>query len=189
MNFFWKFLMPKSTRKFFWKECLESYEKNEPMVSADETDFIINLFIEDKIAPDKFAANLIHVITDGNDRVNAMFDPRIPEMLKDQTPSINSSCTPSEKREGIPTWFYAAYPDVLVWLSKKNRGFEDSFIEKSFKLFGVDTDEEIEKLNKNFEKTFMNNNGCIKFEYLKNLVNNFKKETKTEKMETSTKNI
>lgn len=178
--------MPKSTKKFFWKELLDSYEKNEPMISADETDFIINLFIEDKIAPDKFAANLIRVITDGIYGFNVVPDPRVQEMLKDQTPSINSICSPGEKRGGIPAWFYAAYPDVLVWLSKKERGFEDSLIEKSFKLFGINTYKK-EKLNKNFERKFMNNNDCLKFEYLKNLIDNFKKETKTKKIETSTK--
>lgn len=181
MNFFWKFLMPKSTKKFFWKEQL-NYEKNEPMISADEIDFIINLFVEDKIAPDKFAANLIHAIW-GYDRINALFDPRIPEMLKDQTPSIDSVCV--SRRKGIPVWFYAAYPDVLAWLSKKERGFEDNLIEKSFKLFGID-EKEMDLLN---EEKLHNSQGCIKFEYLKNLIDNFKKETRTKNMETSTKNI
>lgn len=185
MNFFWKFLMPKSTKKFFWKERLESYEKNEPMILENEINSVINLFVEDKIAPDKFAANLIHVMTEGNDRFNVMFDPRVQEMLKDQTPSINSVCLPSAKKKGMPAWFYAAYPDVLAWLSKKEHEFEDNFIEKSFNLFGINK----EKLNKNIEEEFMTNQGCIKFEYLKNLIDSFKKETKTKNMETSTKNI
>ncbi|MCG2699639.1 hypothetical protein L6274_01075 [Candidatus Parcubacteria bacterium] len=185
MNFFWKFLTPKSTKKFFWKERLVAYEKNEPMIFENEIDSVINLFIEDKIAPDKFAANLIHVITGGNDRFNVMFDPRVEEILKDQTPSINSVCLPSAKRNGMPAWFYAAYPDVLAWLSKKERGFEDNLIEKSFSLFGINK----EKLNEDIEEEFMTNHGYIKFEYLKNLIDSFKKETKTKNMETSTKNI
>ena len=184
MNFFWKFLMPRSTKNFFWREQLESYKQNELMVSADEIDSIINIFLDDKIAPDKFTANLIHVITNGNDKFNAIFNPRIPEMLKNQTPSINSVCVSAEKRQGIPSWFYAAYPDVLAWLSQKERSFAgaDNFIERSFKLFGIDKN--------NFEDgNTKNKNGCIKFEYLKNLIKNFKKEIKIKKMETSTKNI
>jgi len=177
--------MPKSTKKFFWKEQLNSYKKNEPMIFDDEVGFIINLFIEDKIAPDKFTANLIHVITEGKDRLNVIPDQRMQEMLKDQTPSINFVCLPSAKRKGMPAWFYAAYPDVLAWLSKKEREFEDSLIEKSFNLFGITKG----KLDENFEKKFMNNQGCIKFEYLKTLVDSFKKETKIKNIETSTKNI
>jgi len=206
MNFFWKFLTPKSTKRFFWKEQLNSYIEEKQIICEEEISDVINLFVKDKIAPDKFTANMSHVITNGNDRFCIGLHPRTLEMLEDQTKSIISACVGANRRKGIPFWFYAAYPDVLVWLSKKEHEFTDELVKRSFKLFGIDEEQILkktgltkrevnlldeEKKDKIFEEKFILNNSCgyIKFEYLKNLVDNFKKETKKNKMETSTKNI
>jgi hypothetical protein len=187
MNFFWRLLTPRSTKKFFWKEQLESYKKNETMIPEDEIDLVIDLFIGDKISPDKFTANLIHIITNGNDKLNAILDPGIQEMLKDQTPSIDSAYSAIQRRNGVPNWFYAAYPDVLLWLSQKEHELDgDDLIEGSFKLFGIDVGSiDKKELEKIFEKKLISNNNCIRFRYLNNLANNFKKENYKNKVETS----
>ena len=163
-----------------WKRLLEE----EASLFIDE-DAIDSLLILDSIDPSKFIANYKTILNQWRPDVSEFF--RVAEKKK-TTPSLIYFRNGLRFAPVFPKWFYAAYPDVMVWFHEKQKNIlrennhdKNVLGKESAKLLGIDVT--VHVIHKN---DIRNQNGTYRLKYLHNLVLAYKFCTKNE-LEVATK--
>ena len=159
--------------KKMWKNIFDSSTmKILSIDSKEDVDDMINLFLLDKIDPQAFFANLETLF--GVTTFSGLLEEK-----KQSTPSMDYCAKLHHRAPAFPLWFYAAYPDVMVWFHKwqKKHGREchfdqDIMATDTAKLFGVN----IEDKNIDY-KQILDNNERYRPKYLSNLVKHYKNTT------------
>ena len=147
--------------------------------SAKEAKEIIGSFMmPDKINPLSFSDNCEALLRQGMPSLRDIADS---EKNPQPTPSVSRFIAVMDRPVGMPLWFIAAYPDVLLWYDnqvgeymKAHRPDRDSLTVFSAKLFGLDpTDPNLEKkLGDSMDKE-----GKFRPNILRDLVQSYKDKT------------
>jgi hypothetical protein len=173
-----------------WEDLFNSFEAEGLSIATNkDVEQIIGILIADKIAPQVFLSNLETLLLGGLQSINDFFG--VGEKKKHKpTESVSHFTFIANRPLGIPLWFLAAYPDVMVWLDEQeekyikshNRDY-DGWGVKMAKLFGINIEDG--KLNEN---QIMDSKGKTRPKYLKNLIQSYKDETE-KALETAVKNV
>ena len=156
-----------------WRNLLGSDDFGKSLVTPDEIDNVVSLFIESKIDPEKFSGNLHALLTEG---MPSIFGKKNSLPM---TPSIKKIISPIDRPFKVPLWFLAGFPDVLDWSRKIQNEILNSSVDEDEKtkarteLFGIDLD-----CPKGAdEKYYTDSDGYMRTRYYRNLVYNYIKET------------
>lgn len=133
--------------KKIWKELFHSSEVEGLSISSKEdVEQIIDLFIADKIDPRLFISNLGALLRRGMPSFSEFFGI---EKTHQPTPSIDYCARPGRRAPAFPLWFYAAYPDVMVWFHEWQKEYgrshdynQDAMVIETAKLFGINIEDE-----------------------------------------------
>ncbi len=173
-----------------WEDLFNSSEAvGLSIASKEDAEQIIDILIADKIDPQVFLSNLEALLRGGLPSINDFFG--VGEKKKHKpTESVSHFTFIVNRRLGIPSWFLAAYPDVMFWLDEQEKKYikshnrdYDGWGVKMAKLFGMSIDDG--PLNEN---QIMDSKGKTRPKYLKNLIQSYKDETE-KALETAVKNI
>ncbi len=173
-----------------WEDLFNSSEtEGLSIASKEDVEQIIDILIADKIDPQVFLSNLETLLLGGLPSINDIFG--VGEKKKHKpTESVSHFTFIANRRLGIPLWFLAAYPDVMVWLDEQEKKYikshnrdYDGWGIKMANLFGINIEDG--KLNEN---QIMDSKGKTRPKYLKNLIQSYKDET-GKALETAVKNI
>lgn len=173
-----------------WEDLFDSSEaEGLSIATKKDVEQIIGILIADKIDPQAFLSNLETLLLGGLPSINDFFG--VGEKKKHKpTESVSHFTFIENRTPGIPLWFFAAYPDVMVWLNEQEKKYikshnrdYDGWGVKMAKLFGINIEDG--KLNEN---QIMDSKGQPRPKYLKNLVQSYKDETE-KALETAVKNI
>lgn len=162
-----------------WQNIFNELE-SDPL-STEEIDYIIeNFLVPHKIDPDKFCVNYAALLREG------IIMSELSTKSEEVTHSIIFYRHPDNRDPAFPLWFYAAYPDIIVWFQEyrrkllKSPSYVDDIITfKIMTLFGLNNMDEVTD-----EKKILNAKGKFKLCLLKNLVSNYTRITEQEKFET-----
>lgn len=183
----------KKTHRKVWETALGSSGTDELSLlsigSMEEANEIIDkFFVADKINPVSFWGNLIALFRDSLPILQ-----RIDFGLKqsdETTKSISQFTAVLDRPSFAPSWFIAAYPDVLVWHRDQlreyrttNRCDEGGLAELNAKLFGLDLSDPALDQKPN---DFVDNEGKARPNILRNLVQSYKDRI-SRKLETAVK--
>jgi len=173
-----------------WEDLFNSSEaEGLSIASKGDVEQIIDILIADKIDPQAFLPNLEALLREGLPSINDFFG--IGEKKKHKpTESVSHFTSIVNRPLGIPLWFLAAYPDVMIWLDEQEEKYMKSHNRdyngwgvKMAKLFGMNIEDG--SLNEN---QIMDSKGKTRPKYLKNLVQSYKDSTE-KALETVVKNI
>lgn len=157
--------------------------------SAKEANEIIDaFFVPDKIYPLRFMNNFIALFWQGTSpSLRVFLDLKESD---ETTPSLSRFEAMTDRPVGMPLWFIAAYPDVLLWYDnevgeymKAHKPDEDSLAAFSTKLFGLDP------TGPNLEESLrdsVDKKDKFRPNFLRNLVQSYKDKTSRE-LETAAK--
>jgi len=155
--------------------------------TKEDVEQIIDLFVVDKIDPQVFLSNLETLLRVDNPSFNFLGNlsetRRIYKAAKSASRSIlhppktrsrASFWSRINRPLGIPLWFLATYPDVMVWLDEQQEKYYHNTDDESaeLKLFGIKKAVPNENM-----KDFENSKGKIRSKYLRNLVQSYKEAT------------
>jgi len=144
--------------------------------SAEEAREIIDaFFLPDKINPLTFWGNCEALLRGGHPSLEDLLDGK---KSCQSTPSLSRFTWIADRPVGMPLWFIAAYPDVLLWYDnqvgdymKAHRPDEDSLAAFSADLFGLDpTDPDLEERL----DSFVDKEGKFRPNILRKLVESYK---------------
>jgi len=166
-----------ATMRRFWENALsEECLSILSIGSAKEAKEIIETFLmPDKINPLSFSYNCEALLRQGMPSLRDIADS---EKNPQPTPSVSRFIAVMDRPVGMPLWFIAAYPDILLWYDnqvgecmKAHRPDRDSLTVFSAKLLGLDlTDPNLEKkLGDSTDKE-----GKLRPNILRNLVQSYK---------------
>lgn len=161
-----------------WEDLFRSSEiERLSIATKEDIEEIIEMLIRDKIDPQIFITNLTALLRGGIPSFNDFLLKKENNQL---TSSINYCVEPGHRASAFPLWFYAAYPDVMVWFHEWRKGYgrshdynDDAMAIETAKLFGIDIEDETLE-----EDQILNRRGENRPKYLKNLVKNYKAATK-----------
>jgi hypothetical protein len=173
-----------------WEDLFNSSEaEGLSIASKEDVEQIIGILIADKIDPQAFLSNLETLLLGGMPSINDFFEVREKKEHK-PTESVSHFTFIENRPPGMPLWFLAAYPDIMVWLTKQEKKYikshnrdYDGWGVKMSKLFGIKIEDG--QLNEN---QIMDSKGKTRPKYLKNLVQSYKDVTE-KALETAVKNI
>lgn len=157
-----------------WKDLFDSSEaEGLSIATKEDVEQIINMFIADKIDPQVFISNLKTLLRRGMPSFNDFWGVKGGHK---PTKSVSHFTSIINRPIGVPLWFLAAYPDVMVWFHEqqekylKSYNFDDNAMAvKTAKLFGIKIeDADID------ENQIMNSNRQYRSKYYKNLVQSYK---------------
>ena len=179
-----------ATMRRFWGNALSEESLSILSISsAKEAKEIVEAFLmPDKINPLSFSDNCEALLRQSMTSLREIADS---EKNPQPTPSVSQFIAVMDRPVGMPLWFIAAYPDVLLWYDnqvgeymKAHRPDRDSLTVFSAKLFGLDpTDPNLEKkLGDSTDKE-----GKLLPNILRNLVQSYKDKTGRE-LENTTRN-
>lgn len=158
-----------------------------PITLEENVEQIIDMLVADKIDPQAFISNYEYLVRDGMPSLREMFVKK--NTSGHRTLSIEKHFRHNRAR-AFPLWFYGAYPDVMSWfhqwqkdISKTHDRNLDSVAIETAKLFGVNIEDETID-----ENGISDSKGNYRPEYLRNLVNSWRKEVKA-KLEVSSPNL
>jgi len=170
-----------ATMRRFWGNALSSEESLSILSigSAKEAKRITEAFLMlDKINPLSFSDNCEALLRQG---MPSLRDITGSEKNPQPTPSVSRFIAVMDRPVGMPLWFIAAYPDVLLWYDnqvgeymKAHKPDRDSLTVFSAKLFGLDP------TNPNLEKKLgdsTDKEGKLRPNILRNLVQSYKDKT------------
>jgi len=178
-----------ATFRRFWENALDEQGRSILSIGSakDAKEIIEAFFIPDKINPLSFSYNCEALLRQGMPSLRDIADP---EQSPQPTPSLSRFIAVHDRPVGMPLWFIAAYPDVLLWYDNQvgeymnvHRPDEDSLAAFSAELFGLDlTDPNLQKkLRDSIDKE-----GKFHPNILRNLVQSYKDKTGRE-LETAVK--
>lgn len=167
-----------------WKDLFDSSEaEGLSIASKEDVEQIIDVLIADKIDPRLFISNLGVLLRKGMPSFSEFLGI---EKTHQPTPSIDYCAIPIRLRAPVPLWFYAAYPDVMVWFHEWQKEYgrshdydQDAMVIETAKLFGINIEDETME-----EDQIINNEGKHRPKYLRNLVKHYK-DTTGKKLEVS----
>jgi hypothetical protein len=182
----------RKTHSKVWENILSSISKEELSLlsigSMKEAKEIVGaFFVPDKIHPLNFYYNCEALLLEGMPSLGVIASP---EKSPQPTSSLSRFVPVIDRPLGVPLWFIAAYPDVLLWYDnevgeymKAHRPDRDSLTVFSANLFGLDpTDPNLEKkLNDSKDKE-----DKLRPNILRNLVQSYKDKASRE-LETAVK--
>jgi hypothetical protein len=138
----------------------------------EDIEYIIeNLLMINKIDPYKFIANHAALLRGGGSSIRLFFG-----VEKDKTTcSMAYFVHPGHIAPAFPLWFYAAYPDVMVWFHEWQKEYvkahnhnEDAIAIETAKLFQINAeDATVDK------DQIVNNNDKYRPQVLRNLVSSY----------------
>ncbi len=133
----WQKLLDSMTseQKEFWKSLID--------------DFIL----VDQIEHDAFKAN-INALSDES------FHLRQDPLTDHLTKTISRFTSPLERPLAYPLWFFAAYPDVVAWITD----LADNSNKMLLKIFGCENEEQFEAMNP------LDNEHHFKSEFLRKII-------------------
>ncbi len=163
--------------KKIWEDFFHSSKAEGLSIASDEdVEQIINMLIADKIDPRAFFSNLETLLRGGMPSFNDFWG--IKEDRK-PTQSVSHFTSIINRPIGVPLWFLAAYPDVMVWFHEQQEKYlkshnlnDNATAVETAKLFGI----KAEDANIN-ENQIMNSDGQCRPKYYKNLVQSYKDAT------------
>ena len=167
-----------------WKDLFNSSEAEGLSIASNEdVEQIIGMLIADKMNPQVFISNLETLLRGGIPSFNDFLNVG---KTHQPTHSIDYCARPGRRAPAFPLWFYAAYPDVMVWFHEWQREYakshdydHDAEAIETARLLGINIeDETIEK------DQIVNSKGKYHPKHLKNLVKYYK-DTIGEKLEVS----
>lgn len=169
-----------------WKDLFNSSEEEGlSIASKEDGEQIINMLIADKIDPQVFLSNLTALLREGAPSFNDFWKVK-GEKIYQPTASVDYFIRRIYRARAFSLWFYAAYPDVMVWFHEWQKEYgrahdydEEAEVIEAAKLFGINIEDETIK-----EDQIMNSEGKHRPKYLKNLVKHYK-DTTDKKLEVS----
>ena len=107
--------------------------ENFLIISKEDVEEVINLFIEDKIDPQDFTSNLESLLTGGMSNPSLSILEKMEKRKPTESVSIFNysastfKCAIDSVFGGPSLWFLAAYPDVVAWIYEEyGTGFDGS---------------------------------------------------------------
>ena len=109
--------------KKIWKDIFNSSTKNGISVESNKhIEEIIDIFVENKIDPQTFMSNWGYLLLKSG--ILSMYDffrekkqfPPIPTLSVKQ-----AWASPAFRIPAVPLWFYATFPDVMIWFDSKKQ--------------------------------------------------------------------
>ncbi|MBA7635325.1 hypothetical protein ES703_42926 [subsurface metagenome] len=169
-----------------WKDLFNSSEEEGlSIASKEDGEQIINMLIADKIDPQVFLSNLTALLREGAPSFNDFWKVK-GEKIYQPTASVDYFIRRIYRARAFSLWFYAAYPDVMVWFHEWQKEYgrahdydEEAEVIEAAKLFGINIEDETIE-----EDQIMNSEGKHRPKYLKNLVKHYK-DTTDKKLEVS----
>ena len=169
-----------SMTRRFWEDALGEEGRSILSIGSakDTKEIIETLFIPDRINPLIFSYNCAALLRQG---MPSLIEIAGLEKSYEPTPSLSRFIAVHDRPVGMPFWFIAAYPDVLLWFDnqvgeymKAHRPDRDDLTAFSAKLFGLDpTDPKLEKKLRDS----MDEEGKFRPNILRNLVQSYKDKT------------
>lgn len=163
-----------------WRNALNALgEKGLSLLSIGSTneakEIIEAFFVPDRVNPLIFWGNCEALVRGGSP---SLLDLAGQEKSYEPTPSLSPFMWIADRPGGMPLWFIAAYPDVLLWHRNQLREYktahgrdEDGFYAK---LYGLDlTDPNLEERLDNF----VDSEGNLRPNTLRILVQSYKDKT------------
>lgn len=166
-----------------------------PIALDENIEQVIDILMADKINLQTFMSNYEYLL---RGRM-----PSVYEYLKEGGIGIPPIPTPSVKQvwgspafrvPAVPLWFYAAFPDVMVWFDsekqeivRKHEGDRDAEIKELNNLFGVNL-KTISDV-KNFKEVLDKEGGQWPPKFLGQLVAKYKEETGRHRLEVDGDNL